>query len=283
MTGHSHYAGNHCLWCNASLTPHQTVTTKCCGAPKCERERTAELARAVTKRRAQEHEDLKSRLAAEHADQITELATTHGIERTDLRIAVTPFNDGRLSELPSERRAALEAHLASVAAEGFAIEDPDSLSWPTQRRAAELPEPAVADSACATCQGGCCRPGGPSWGFIGKEEVCRFRLANPDATEADFQAYYLDHLPEQSVTDSCVFQSSVGCTLSRRDRSTLCNTFLCRGVKTMLAEREREGEAPTLIVAAERGVGYHLGLHRLDGAWYAMPVAEDDMDRSAED
>lgn len=184
-----------------------------------------------------------------------------------MRMMVTPFNEGTLSELPSERREALEAHLASVAAEGFAIEDPESLSLPAQRKAAELPEPAVADAACATCQGGCCRPGGPSWGFIGKEEVCRYQLANPNATEQAFQAYYLDHLPEKSVTDSCVFQSSVGCTLKQEDRSTLCNTFLCRGVKTMLATRSRDGEGSTLIIAEERGVGYKLGLFTAKDGW----------------
>lgn len=256
-----------CSWCDATLSHHQAATTKCCGATECERKRTAQLARAVTDRRAQEHEDLKSRLATRHADQISSMAASHGIAREDLRIAVTPFNEGRLSELSVDRREAFEAHLATVATEGFAIEDPDSLSWPAQRRSAELPEPEIADAACATCQGGCCRPGGPSWGFIGKEEVCRFRLANPDADSDEFQQYYLNHLPDLSVTDSCVFQSSIGCTLARQDRSTLCNTFLCRGVKTMLAQRGRDGEAPTAVIAAERGVGYNLSLFLLVDGW----------------
>jgi transposase-like protein len=274
MTGSARYTGNHCLWCNASLTPHQTVTTKSCGAPKCERERTAELARAQTARRAKEHEDLKARLSAEHSDWIAKLARKHGVDETDLRVMVTPFNEGRLSVLPDDRREALEAHLTQVAEEGFAIEDPETLSWPNQRKSAVLPEPEVADAACATCQGGCCRPGGPSWGFIGKEEVCRYRLANPDATAQDFRQYYLDHLPERSVTDSCVFQSNTGCTLSRQDRSTLCNTFLCRGVKTMLAERSRDGEAPTIVIAEEYGIAYNLGMHTAELGWVASRLPE---------
>jgi hypothetical protein len=267
LTDPVRYAGNHCLWCNASLTPHQVVTTKSCGAAKCERERTAELARAQTARRAQEHEDLKTRLAEAHADQIAALAAQNNLAPEDLRIMVTPFNGGQMTPVPDERRAGLEAHLVEVAADGFAIEDPESLSWPTQRASAVLPEPEVADAGCITCQGGCCRPGGPSWGFIGKEEACRYRIANPEATEGDFVAYYLGHAPEQSISGSCIFHTQNGCTMSREDRSTLCNTFLCRGVKTMLAERSKDGDRPTVVIAEERGIGYNLGLHTPEGGW----------------
>lgn len=263
------FGGKTCSWCDAPLTPHQLVTTKSCGATDCERQRTVALSRSVADRRAQEHEDLKFALATKHADAIETLAAEHGVAPDACRIAVTPFNEGTLSVLPVERRTGLEAHLRQVAEEGFAIEDPESLSWPAQRRSAVLPEPEVADAACATCQGGCCRPGGPSWGFIGKEEVCRYRIANPEATAEGFQQFYLGHLPEQSVTDSCVFQSNVGCTLSREDRSTLCNTFLCRGVKTMLAERSRDGEKPTVMIAEEHGTAYNLGLHLPDKGWVA--------------
>ena len=273
------YGGQHCLWCNATLTPHQRVTTQSCGARDCERQRTAELARAQIKRRAQEHEDLKSRLAGEHAARISEVAVAHGLDRAGLRIAVTPFNDGVLAPIPDERREGLADHLAEVAAEGFAIEDPHSLSWPAQRKAAVLPEPEVADAACATCQGGCCRPGGPSWGFIGKEEVCRYRIANPDATEEDFQKHYLDNLAAETITGSCIFHTVTGCVLSREDRSTLCNTFLCRGVKTMLAERAQEGEAGTVVIAAERGVAHNLGAFDPERGWLGSErVGGDDIE-----
>ncbi|MEM7211862.1 MAG: hypothetical protein AAF479_08220 [Pseudomonadota bacterium] len=259
--GPPRYRGNFCAWCNASLTPHQTVTTKSCGAPKCERERTAELARAQTARRAQEHEDLKTRLATEHAGQIAAFSDRHDFPKTGARVMVTPFNGGTLAPVPEERLAGLEAHLIEVAAEGFAIEDPETLSWPTQRTSAVLPEPEAADAGCITCQGGCCRPGGPSWGFIGKDEVCRYRIANPEATEADFVAYYLGHAPEQSISGSCIFHTMAGCTMSREDRSTLCNTFLCRGVKTMLSERARDGDAPTIVIGAENGEAFNLGAY----------------------
>ena len=61
--------------------------------------------------------------------------------------------------------------------------------------------------------------------------------------------------------------------MRREDRSTLCNTFLCRGVKTMLAERSKDGERPTVVIAEERGVGYNLGLHTPKLGWAgAVPV-----------
>lgn len=277
MSSQPPFGTSQCAWCGTALTPHQSVTTKSCGAADCERRRTVELARSVTDRRAQEHEDLKATLSHRHSEEIETLLAEHGQDRDAVRIMVTPFNEGRLSVLPEARLEGLKQHLATVADEGFAVEDPETLSWPTQRRSAELPEPEVADAGCATCQGGCCRPGGPSWGFIGKEEVGRFRIANPDATAEDFQQYYLDQLPEESVTESCVFQSNTGCTLSRADRSTLCNTFLCRGVKTMLAERSRDGEAPTVVIAAERGVAYNLGFYQPGDGWTgARRIASDE-------
>ena len=125
-----------CKWCGATLSPHQAVTTKSCGAQECERQRTVALSRAVADRRAQEHQDLKDALANEHADQIAALLSLHGLETGDVHIAMTPYNAGELSVLSDQRRADLEAHLAMVAAEGFAIEDPESLSWPAQRRSA---------------------------------------------------------------------------------------------------------------------------------------------------
>ena len=268
-----------CTYCETVLTPHQAVTSKSCGTAACESRRTQDVARAFSDRKAREHEDLKLRLADAEADRIREMAADHGFGLDSLRVAVTPFNGGALAPIPDERREGLAAHLEQVAAEGFAIEDPHSLSWPAQRRAAILPEPAVADAACATCQGGCCRPGGPSWGFVGKEEVCRFRIANPDATAEDFQNYYLDHLAGETITGSCIFHAATGCVLEREDRSTLCNTFLCRGVKTMLAERSREGEAQTAVIAAEHGVAYNLGAYDPDKGWLGSARVDRESDR----
>lgn len=267
MAGPTRYRGNHCVWCNAELTPHQTVTTRSCGARKCERERTAETARATAARRAQEHEDLKTRLAAEHAEQIGALADRHGFSPDGVRIMVTPFNGGDLVPVPEERRAGLEAHLTEIAAEGFAVEDPDAVASPTQWASAVLPEPDAADAGCITCQGGCCRPGGTTWGFIGKEEVCRFRVANPEATERDFVAHYLGNAPEQSISGSCIFHTATGCAMRRQDRSTLCNTFLCRGVKTMLAEQRERGEAPMIVIGAEPGTAPNLGAYSPDAGF----------------
>lgn len=256
-----------CTYCETVLTPHQAVTSKSCGAPECESRRTQEVARAFSDRKAQEHEDLKSRLADAQADRIRDIAADHGFGLDGLRVAVTPFNGGALAPIPDERLEGLTRHLADVAAEGFAIEDPHSLSWPNQRRSAVLPERPVADAACTTCQGSCCRAGGPSWGFVGKEEVCRFRIANPEATAEDFLQYYLDHLADESVEGSCIFHAAKGCVLDREDRATLCNTFLCRGVNTMLAERSREGDAQTVVIAAEHGVAHNLGAFDPDRGW----------------
>ncbi|MEM9063061.1 MAG: hypothetical protein AAGD13_21575 [Pseudomonadota bacterium] len=274
MTPQFAFGAASCNWCDAVLTPHQSVSTKSCGARPCEQKRLAEVSRTVADQKAQAHENLRLRLAGELSGDLDEIAEDLGCARNDLMVAAVPFNAGAVVQLSDERRAGLRAHLETVAAEGFAIEDPDSLSWPTQRRAAELPEPEVADAACATCQGGCCRPGGPSWGFIGKEEVCRFRLANPEAGPDDFVAYYLGHVADETVADSCVFQAALGCVLDRTDRSTLCNTFLCRGVKRLLSDLQGDHTRPTAIIAQDRGDARNLGSWSFEDGWTRQGISE---------
>ncbi|MEL7469654.1 MAG: hypothetical protein AAFN27_14455 [Pseudomonadota bacterium] len=263
-----------CNWCDTVLTPHQSVSTKSCGAQACERQRLAEVSRTVADQKAQRHEELRLRLAEELSADLDAVADAFGRARDDLIVAAVPFNGGALIPLSEDRLAGLKAHLEQVAAEGFAIEDPDSLSWPAQRRNAELPEPEVADAACATCQGGCCRPGGPSWGFIGKEEVCRYRLANPEAGPDDFIAYYMGHVADETVADSCIFQAKMGCVLARTDRATLCNTFLCRGVNRMLADLAGDHSQSVAVIAQDRGDARNLGSWSPEQGWTRVGLAE---------
>ena len=193
------------------------------------------------------------------ADTLQAGALALNLAVDDLQLGVVPYNGKALTVLPDDRRLSFEAHLRRIAKEGFAIDNPDIHTSKYIRMAIDLPEASITDAACATCMGYCCKAGGPSWGFMDETTVCRFRVANPDANADDFRAYYLDHLPETSVEDNCVFQSGTGCTLKREDRADLCNSFLCRGVNRILQEQS-SGAKATAIIAQHEGIPKSVGL-----------------------
>ncbi|MEM7211863.1 MAG: hypothetical protein AAF479_08225 [Pseudomonadota bacterium] len=203
---------------------------------------------------------LKTQLATRCDAQLDEASTAFRTDRDDMHIAVVPYNGKGLSTLPEVRHLALKSHLAEIADEGFADGVPDAESVARERQSIDLPEAKATDAACGTCKGNCCKAGGPTWGFLTVTDVQRFRIRYPECDAAGFSAYYLSFLPDESVPDNCVFQGPAGCTLDRGDRASLCNSFLCRGVRRLLADIDALGAAPTTIIAHTSGEPEAIGL-----------------------
>lgn len=270
------YGTSTCLWCDAALSPHQAATTSSCGAPDCERKRIIAVSTSVTQRHLDEHDELRTRLSEKCTGALGSIAEAAGVPVGALSIGVVPYNGKGLAPLPEVRRMAFEAHLTKIAEEGFAVDEPRKLAAPEGRQSIDRPESPVTDAACATCLGNCCKAGGPSWAFLDVAEVCRFRVANPGADADAFRQFYLSFLPEESVPDNCVYQSGTGCTLERRDRASLCNSFLCRGVNRLLADSGRQAGTLTAIIAHEEGAPRAIGLFDANtGSLVRMSPAEE--------
>ena len=249
-----------CEWCGTALSRHQAIRSASCGAPACERSRIAKISQTTTDRHRIEHDALKTKLVTQCDTQLDEAAKVLGTDRDDTHIGVVPYNRKGLSKLPQARHLALEAHLTKIAEEGFVGGIPEPERAARERGAIDLPEAKATDAACGTCKGNCCKAGGPTWGFLTVTDVHRFRNRHPERDAAEFLEYYLSFLPDESVPENCVYQGPVGCTLERTDRASLCNSFLCRGVKRLLADIEAHGAAPTTIIAHTEGEPEAIGL-----------------------
>ena len=257
-----------CAWCGIPVGRHKAVTTRSCGRPACESRRMAEISARVAQRQHAQHLALVAAIEKAWAPQLDEAAAALGTDRGSLVVGVVPRQDRRLLPLPPARRAAFEAHLAAVAAEGFAIARPQDHWSPDGAAERGAPESGLAVAACSTCQGSCCRLGGPQMAFLTARDVCRYRLSAPAPTPEGFVARYLALLPPASVEDACVFQGRAGCAVPRAERSHICNSHHCTGLRALLQSWSSAGpNAAAAIIAEEDEAPRALGLYDDRGGW----------------
>lgn len=240
-----------CAWCGIPIDRHKAVSTRCCGRPACERRRIADAAAEVEKRKVALHAALVARMREAQASMIGEIAAELGLPGEAMALGVVPFADDALAPLPDDRRAAFEAHLDGLIAEGFAPDaaadagSEDEAAGPSDTA---TPEPAAVTAACSTCRGSCCRGGGER-AYLHVGQVQRFRRRHPGAGAAEFRAYYLGILPAHTVPGSCVYHGARGCALPREARSDTCNGFRCLGVAAV-AEASA-GAGATLVISVD--------------------------------
>lgn len=255
-----------CTWCGTEIDAHKAASTGSCGAPACEGKRIAAVSETVTRQKHERYLDLKGRVEAAYATELTEAAEVLAVDPETMLVGVVPHQNMPLVPLPPERRAAFEANLDAAIAEGFAA-DLDELDDSRNRAVVDRPEPPVGDAACATCQGACCKTGAAGNAFIDKWVVAMYRRTEPDPTPEGFRAYYLDRLPEVSIEGSCAYHTDRGCMLPRTRRASICNTFLCKGVKEVIKAAREGSEQTAVLVAHDDGDPRALGLFRTEDGW----------------
>ncbi len=87
----------------------------------------------------------------------------------------------------------------------------------------------LSDQVCAVCEGGCCVQG-ENTAYLTPRTIHRFMDANPTMSPDDVHQAYVDRIPTETVTDSCINQSPTGCALPREMRSDTCNSYYCDGL-----------------------------------------------------
>ncbi|WP_114284666.1 hypothetical protein [Candidatus Halocynthiibacter alkanivorans] len=146
-----------------------------------------------------------------------------------------------------------EHHLASVADQAW-----DDVDKETGGSAARSEEPAsepntLHQAICTSCKGWCCSSGREKHAYIDRATIGRLRTQRPDLNKNDAVSYYLERLPDQSVTGSCLFHGKNGCGLPFETRSDRCRSFSCNSAKQLLQRSARHGFADALIIATENG------------------------------
>ena len=167
-------------------------------------------------------------------------------EEVSLKIVVLPFLPHNLKPPSIERMHTVETGFLEIALAAYASEDrlqPQSETGNGEPKTDQshpdrtLLEQAIDErrdrrfasmsgSACGTCGGQCCNQGGDH-AFLDNKKFLEIFRGRPEATPEGIVAEYMDRIPEESFENSCIFHRIDGCSLSREQRSGICNRYLC--------------------------------------------------------
>lgn len=201
-------------------------------------------------------EQILPEVATEPSNEITKSQCTVP-QRTPLPTIIVPAIRRGMSRQP-HRVEKLRNNLMPIAEK--AIEELSMRSpRPDIRSSTESAEEAshsdlqfqtLAGHACRLCRGHCCKNGGEH-AYLTVEDLMRWvDQVGIDSAEQAVQRF-LDHVPTQSIDQSCIYHTDTGCQLPRSMRSATCNRHYCselRGVRQQW--REAPSEDRRVLVAS---------------------------------
>ncbi len=160
-------------------------------------------------------------------------------------VLLVPCAADQLSPNSDERRLALNQHLDTALAAAECLNaDPYSRAGLRHEfadrnpAAGEPDQPLAIINACTTCRGHCCSAG-ENHGLL-DERFLAWRLQqDQELTAQNIREEYLRAVPDESVNGSCIFHGPRGCVLTRDERSSTCNDYLCTPLTAVGADEAR--------------------------------------------
>jgi len=243
-------AKSSCPYCGTIITAHQAIQPGHCDAQNCATVHSIRGHRERETQREQEYTTRQDEARTIFGAPLAQAATAMGRDVDDVLVAVVPFQEAPLEHLSEARRAAFEIHIERIVNEAFAA-GPDDISM-LDYHPGTPEEPSIVAAGCTACQGFCCkRGGGTNHALLTRQTIFYIRDNDPDLESETVIQHYIDALPDTSVQDACVYQSATGCTLQRKWRSSVCNTFHCHDIHAMYDLTGGRVDIPLIIV----GVG----------------------------
>jgi hypothetical protein len=240
-------AKNSCPYCGIIITAHQVIRPGHCDAQHCA---TAHSIKGFKDRehiRRQEYSKRQEDARAKVGGRLEKAAEALNQNIEDLLIAIVPFQNSPVVPLAEELREEFQAHIERIVHDAFDA-DPDEISMLNYDPGAAEEAPIIA-AGCTACQGSCCkRGGGDNHAFLTRQTVYYMRDNDPDLEPENVIQYYLGALPVASVRGACVYQSAKGCTLQRRWRSSVCNSFYCYDIHAMHDLTDGRTDVPLAII-----------------------------------
>lgn len=163
----------------------------------------------------------------------------------DTQPIMVPRSERTLAPTPAERARRLRKHLVQALRALRVMKAPAPVP----------PEPAlggfvarVTQTACAMCQGWCCKGGGDH-AYLDEQTLARVRAEQPDLDARAVLTLYIGRLPPAGYQGSCVFHGEQGCTLPRTLRSDVCNAYFCAGLDAFIGGGDLT--TPAVVLAGE--------------------------------
>lgn len=248
-----------CEYCGGELVAHHERRSGCCASLQC-----------IAAHRQQATQRIESEFSED-----TRRDVSHMVDAPqDYAVVLVPSAAEEISTTDPGRIAAFHSHLreALEAAERLQECD-DSLAEVRDahgQRAKDLPSPLPVINACTACRGACCQGGGDH-AYLDRSFLGWRMLQEPGTTAETLFEEYSANVPTQGITGSCIFHSPTGCALSREARASICNEFLCEGLRQRQAELETA--SGSIAVACEPHSARRLRILNADTSMTELPSA----------
>lgn len=186
---------------------------------------------------------LRAALARKAQDEVARRKLLPQGTGADLPVVWLQHWDAAPVPLGDGERAAHRAFLESAWSEGLRHDPARHAALTAQG------DPPQGRHLCAECQGACCRLGGSTHAFIDATLLQRWLDEHPGASPADAVQAYVDMLPAQRLDGGCLYQTTTGCAMPRRQRADVCNGFACASLQSVQrGAAERPGQAFVSLV-----------------------------------
>lgn len=238
-----------CRICSRPLSD-QEWASGICAAPDCRRTDLAQRAHEEHQQRTQQEQKLR-----EHAQQLRDqVVNRFGVRQPEsFLLAVIPAAIHRITRLPAQRRREFRDHLKSLIDRAAALPAPPAVvdQEPVMESVAvqDARLQAASGSACACCQGSCCRGGAYTHAYLGVETLQRYMTTHSKQSPRKVLASYMRHISAETCEGSCVYHREDGCSLPREMRANICNEFYCGGLREFRANVPATGPVRGFFVA----------------------------------
>ena len=269
------HSPTHCPHCNGILPARFGAEPLPAACPICQRPLAAEhfkspqaqaegLRSAVERQKSaqMERERWRDQQRAERANlerQFRDELIDEGIlsGNSHSLVVMVPSLDAATSPLPDERKQKFLDRLTKLAKQVFADSDArgqyvlyeETGDYETTTNPLHNQVPIAA---CSTCRGYCCMGGGEHAFFDFDSLAFRAEQHGIESVEEVIHTYR-ELLPEQTITDSCVFHTDRGCNIPRDLRAFTCNSFVCAGLDDFLSKPPASDITEIAIVSQHDG------------------------------
>lgn len=237
-------ASGNCTICSETVTHPRPAETIICSKAVCRQTAFRQEAQARHQNEHREHRDEHQRQLAAVRDDLAASGRSRD-EVHDFAVGIVPFMDREVVPADRARQADFLENLRSFLEE---VLDPDYENQDVRvgYGAAEMEDVRIA--ACTACRGLCCNQA-ETHAFLHPKNLERLIDRDNAIAFEEAMAFYKSYLPDESVRDSCVFHTPLGCALPREHRSQTCNSWRCPklcAIETFATSVEGE----TLLLAA---------------------------------
>lgn len=266
-----------CQVCGILLAPQLSDNLPTlCPSPFCQRWSTTNTNIERTSEHLRDRELRRQAIAALALEQSRQ-AQPELHQPCSPTVVVLPYLAPNLSPPSEERMRRVEALLLDMASKAHSIHMATTVSSESAQASVENGEPqgnatdteqhnAKLDrclgSACGTCGGRCCLPGGDT-GFLNVEKFGQMMREQFRAGAREIVSEYMSRIPDETVVDSCIFHGRDGCVLNREQRTITCNTYMCSSLQC-LRDDVNDGKSNFMLVASNLRNEDEIKVHRMN-------------------